>query len=328
MKTRIAVLAVVLFAGLASLLAQTGLFHATPLTDFKAGQLYLGKFPGYLYEQDSNEPPADHDLDGRRAAEQVQPINGKIVVAALGMSNWVIEVTQFIEDLASNPNVNHTTLVVVNCAQNGKDARYWAQSPLPWTTCASILAADGYNESAVQVVLWKDGDISPRYSLAAHPNCVNTASSPTTIVADACQYEQYVASIARQVKQNFPNVKQMFLHSRIYAGYATSSLNPEPYAYEYGFGTKWLIEAQIKQVRTGTKDAVAGDLSYESAPWLAWGPYFWASGTTPRSDGLVWLRSDFASDGTHPSAAGAKKVSSLMQNFYLTSPYSPWFAAK
>ena len=35
----------------------------------------------------------------------------------------------------------------------------------------------------------------------------------------------------------------MFLQSRTYGGYATTNENPDPYAYEYGFATKWLIQA-------------------------------------------------------------------------------------
>ena len=52
----------------------------------------------------------------------------------------------------------------------------------------------------------------------------------------------------------------------LYAGYATTALNPEPYAYESGFAMKWLINSKIR-----------GDsLNYDSnrgpfeAPWLSW----------------------------------------------------------
>ena len=43
-----------------------------------------------------------------------------------------------------------------------------------------------------------------------------------------------------------PNVKLAYLSSRTYGGYATTPLNPEPYAYESGFSVKWLIEGQLK----------------------------------------------------------------------------------
>ena len=118
----------------------------------------------------------------------------------------------------------------------------------------------------------------------------------------------------------------MFLHSRIYAGYAEGgSLNPEPFAYEYGFAIKWFVNAQIAQIRSGVIDPVAGDLRYHVAPWIGWGPYFWASGKSPRQDGLTWIPSDYKQDLTHPSASGTSKVAHLMLQFYLDSPYSPWF---
>jgi hypothetical protein len=74
-------------------------------------------------------------------------------------------------------------------------------------------------------------------------------------------------------------------------------LNPEPYAYDSGLAVKWLIEAQIRQMQTpdGHIDDRAGNLNYHTvAPWLAWGPYLWADGLNPRSDGLVWKPNDEA----------------------------------
>jgi hypothetical protein len=62
------------------------------------------------------------------------------------------------------------------------------------------------------------------------------------------------------------------------------------------------------------------------APWLAWGPYLWADGRKPRSDGLIWECTDFISDGTHPSDAGRTKVAQLLLSFFKTdSTATIWF---
>ena len=51
--------------------------------------------------------------------------------------------------------------------------------------------------------------------------------------------------IATLAKSRYPNLRLAYLSSRIYAGYAQTALNPEPYAYESGFSVKWLIERQL-----------------------------------------------------------------------------------
>ena len=175
-------------------------------------------------------------------------------------------------------------------------------------------------EQQVQALWIKNANPQPGLKFrtlcdSASPGCVNDGNT------EAIRYETQLGQIVRAARSRYPNLRQIFLSSRIYAGYATSNLNPEPYAYEYAFSVKWLIEAQIMQERTGTVDPIAGDLSYDSnsTAWLAWGPY-------PRSDGLLWLKTDYqTTDRTHPNATGQAKVSDQMMNFLLTSPYTPWF---
>jgi hypothetical protein len=132
---------------------------------------------------------------------------------------------------------------------------------------------------------------------------------------DAKQLKRDLAAIVGVLYEKFPNLKLIYLSSRTYGGYATTSLNPEPYAYDSGFAVKWLV-----------LDRIAGKLA---GPWLAWGPYLWTNGEKGRKDGLVWTCADVRpSDGTHPSASGQQKVAQLLLSFFTTNATTrPWFVS-
>jgi hypothetical protein len=220
---------------------------------------------------------------------------------------------------AADANVNHGTLVLVDGAMGGQAADSWLTPTAPDFDRVrdERLAPVGLSELQVQAVWLKQADAMPTMSLPS--------TSP-----DAYTLESRLGQIVRALKVRYPNLQQVFLSSRIYAAYATSALNPEPYAYESGFAVKWLIEAQINQMANSVVESRAGDLNYNTvAPWLAWGPYLWADGTNQRSDGLTWVQADFASDGTHPSAPnGRQKVGRMLLDFFKTSQEaSCWFTS-
>ncbi len=309
-----------------------------PLMDMSAGATYLG-FAGGLYPG-GNALPTAHAAEGARRASAMQPrdVNGnpspsgKIVLLSIGMSNTtgefctrpdgnICDPESFKAKAEADARVNHTTLAIVNGAKGGQTATTW-DSPLDSNYDRirdSELATLGLTEKQVQVAWVKVANALPGVSLPSSS-------------ADAYALETSLGGILRALKVRYPNLQQVFITSRIYAGYATSTLNPEPYAYEYGFSVKWIVQAQIDQMTQGGTivDTRAGDLNYAAgkAPWIAWGPYLWADGPNPRSDGLTWVLSDFAGDGTHPSSPqGEGKVADMLLKFFIADPRTPWFRA-
>ncbi|MEH1098305.1 hypothetical protein [Micromonospora sp. CPCC 205561] len=306
---------------------------STPINDL-ATRSYLG-FQGGLYPDGSNALPATHHAVGVGRARRVRPVDvdgvpkatGKIVLLSIGMSNTTQEFCarrsdgrcapwSFSGQAAVDPQVDHANLVIVDGAAGGQTAGTWT-SPNAENydrVRTSGLAPLGLTENQVQVVWVKVANATPTVSLPASN-------------ADAYQLVTQQGAIARALRARYPNLQLVFFSSRIYAGYATTRLNPEPYAYESGFGVKWVIQAQINQMAGSPVDPRAGNLSYHSvAPWLAWGPYLWADGTTPRSDGLTWARSELANDGTHPAQPGEEKVGTLLLDFFKSSPQTVcWF---
>jgi hypothetical protein len=292
-------------------------------------------FTGGLYPT-GNALSGAHLAAGLTRAASIRPLDtngqpsasGRIVLISIGMSNTTQEFCgdmnpcapwSFIGQAAADQAVNHTTLAIIDGAIGGHTADDW--DSLADTAYNFVrdrrLAPRGLTERQVQVVWMK----------VAH-------SRPTTALpnanADAHLLSRRMADIARTLKVRYPNVQQIFVSSRIYGGYATTALNPEPYAYESGFAVKWLIEAQINQVASGAGTTPNyGDLSYNRVtPWLAWAAYLWADGSLTRPDGLAWLRADFAADGTHPSQSGEQKVGLQLLTFFKTSPVtSCWFLA-
>ncbi len=276
-----------------------------PLTEMTAKDRYKGE-DGGLYGGGRNAPPPAHQEAARKQTERIVPldadgnpsIDGKIGLVSISMSNATQEYSLF-KRIADKDPQKSPRVVIVDCAQGGQAMAEWAApTARAWAVADRRLSQAGVTPKQVQVVWVKLANKGPRGNLAEHGR----------------KLREDTLAVLRNARARLPNLRIAYLGSRIYAGYASNPLNPEPYAYEGAFVVRWLIQDQIK-----------GDpeLRYEDAngtgkaPLILWGPYFWADGTTPRrGDHLVWERKDLAGDGTHPSQSGRQKVAEMLLKFF------------
>jgi len=286
-----------------------------PLNDLGTGT-YQGA-QGGLYPGGTNVRPYTHTVGGMSQALQIVPrdgagnpsASGKIVFLSIGMSNCTQEFSRFIE-LSNADALRASAILPVDGAQGGQTAAI-IQNPNAnfWTVVEQRLAAAGATDAQVQAIWFKEADASPTNGWPAY--------------AQTLQGE--FETILGVLHSKFPNARQCYVASRIYAGYATSLLNPEPYAFEQGFSCKWTIEDQIGGHANLNYDPALGPVE---APWVDWGTYNWADGLSPRSDGLIWECADFVADGTHPSASGRDKVAHLLLDFVHQEPTAAsWYLA-
>lgn len=296
----------------------------TPLLDLglstysRDGQ---GNEDGGLYGGGVNTAPTAHQNAGVALGSEIQKLDtngdpspsGKIVLLSVGMSNTKYHWAQFVSDAVADPEVSGD-VHIINGAVSSFDApriaaningKYWAEH-IP-----NALSAAGRTAEQVQAIAMLQAIAGPTGDYNTHKAAV--MGYYTTIV-------QYMYTL-------YPNLKQVWIWNRMYAGYAGAGVpSPEPYAYEQAFAIRQLILDQI---------AGEPDLNYDSsqgpvvAPWIAWGPDAYADGTTTRSDGLLYLCSDMrADDGMHPATPGAvDKVSDLLLTHFKTNSATTWFLA-
>jgi hypothetical protein len=280
----------------------------TPLTDLGPAH-YLG-FPGGLYPQGKNSRPSAHENAGVTLGRTVQPLDktgkpshsGKIVMLCIGISNASREFSEFIRLVEADSRKNPSLLLLDAALEGASASLIAAPAGNYWKHVDGQLQRSQISPAQVQLAWIKPGE---GYEARGFPE-------------NARAMQGALRSIVEILPSKFPLLKLVYISSRVYGGYGKDNLNPEPIAYESGFGVKWMIEERINSPDAG-----------KLLPWVSWGPYLWADGLTPRSDGLVWQRRDFLTDGAHPSIHGARKVAGKLFEFFESDPTAqPWFFAQ
>ena len=273
-------------------LARTGL---VPLTDM-GNRRYRGHRGG-LYPAGVNRPPVKYLRRGITASKRIRPIDGKIVLLSIGMSNASDEFAAFKRSADRDPQKN-SSLVVVDGAQDGFDSRR-ARQPIFWETIDERLSEADATPAQVQAVWLKQ----------------SVAGEQRPFPRDARGLQSDLRAILRIMRARYPNVKLVYLSSRTYGGYAITGLNPEPAAYDSAYAVRGIIQERIRGQIKG--------------PLLFWGPYLWTDGQAGRNDGLVWNCEDVEEDGTHPSRSGIQKVVTMLTTFFKTDPTTRrWYVAR
>ena len=241
-----------------------------PLTEMTAKDNYKGE-DGGLYGGGQNEPPAPHELAAKQETEKIKPLNaegqpapaGIIGLVSISMSNATQEFSYF-KQLADQDPLKSPKVVIVDCAQGGQAMAQWVDpSARAWIEADRRLAAAKVSPKQVQVAWIKLANVAPTGDLAEHGK----------------KLQQDTSAVLRNAEARFPNLRIAYLASRIYGGYSSGRLNPEPYAYEGAFAVRWLIQDQIKGDAELNYDPARGLVK---SPLLLWGPYLWADGIHPR----------------------------------------------
>ncbi len=293
-------------------LTSTGI---TPLTDL-AGT-YRG-FEGGLYPHGTSIRPASHEAVGLDLARnEVRPLNrqgqpdptgGRVVLISVGMSNTATEFARFVELARKDPALN-PQLTIVNGAVSGSTAdRYRDRGSVAWQWAFDELERSRVTREQVQVA-WVNVVLAGFGPNRKDPTA-NFPGFAQTLQAD-------LETISRHLKTEFPNIKIVYFSSRIRAYTMPRGLSPEPAAFEAAFAVRWAVADQIRGVPS---------LGLDVAPWMSWGPYLWADGLVPRSDGLTYACSDLEADFVHPAAGAARKVADQLRAFLATDPTAvPWY---
>jgi hypothetical protein len=288
-----------------------------PLNDLATGT--YGGEEGGLYPNGSNVRPTSQDSYGVTLAAGIQPLDangnpsptGRVGFLGIGESLALDEFGMGFMPIATHDPAINPNITFVDGAQGGATPKLLTSTTsVYWNTILNNYLPDqGVTANQIQVAWIETSD------------GITTGTFPSDMTTMQGQYESMMGTMHTL----FPHLTMVYFSSRIYAGYSNgvAKIDPEPYAYESGFAVKNAINDQLNNKSTLCD---GNGCSPVNSPWMSWGPYYWANGLLPRSDGFVWTCQDLQKDGTHPSTSGDLKAAGQILGFFKTDDTTtPWF---
>ncbi len=149
--------------------------------------------------------------------------DGRIAFISISMSNATQEFRSSKKSLTLTRR-SHRWSRSSDCA---KEAKRWPNGLIPRRALglkqSAVSLRRDISDQQVQVAWIKLANKGPRGALAEHGR----------------KLEKDTLAVIQNAKSKYPNLRVVYLSSRIYGGYSTGALNPEPYAYESAFAARW-----------------------------------------------------------------------------------------
>jgi hypothetical protein len=234
----------------------------------------------------------------------VTPVNGRVGLVCIGMSNATQECSDFRAKLATGALTGKkASVIVVDCAVGGHAIERWndpAFDATLWDACVQTkIPAAGLAVAEARVV----------YHKAADQFATGTVLYPAP-ASDYVVFQQNLTTFAGRLATKLPSVQAVYTTSRSYGGFAQSINRGEPLSYEEGHALNaWL--ASNKTV---------------GSVWYGWGPYIWApdcASGVMNASGVCYVRADYVQDGIHPAPSGRSKISTMIHARFMQHA---WYA--
>lgn len=274
----------------------TATAEPAPQTAQRSVEDRLATFPKPHYETLWVPRDADHEAAG---IEIGAAISDDAIVMTMGYSNTYKVWRQY-------EILYETDFNLLNAAQGGREVDDWAYKPGPWIEANALLGA-----------LPRAATASPaneRVEVLLYQIALATGTEPQIEFVR----EAITVSIDR-AREEFPNLKMVYLVGRDYGGWATDLA--EDGTAKAGEPGNWANGIAIDL-------AVQDNLDRPDGVWVGTGPYMWANGDERRDDGLTWSRDEYVDDGRHLNKEAARKVASLLHDFFAGDPTATWYSAE
>src|SRR5262245_60049963 len=188
-----------------------------PLNEMSATEKYKGE-DGGLYGSGKNEPPESHQKSAARESARIVPLDadgnpakdGTIALISISMSNATQEFS-FFKQVADRDKDKSPLVTIVDCAQGGQAMAEWVDPKGgPWTEADRRMRAARVSPKQVQAAWIKLANKGPSGDLQQHGK----------------KLQNDTLAVLHNAKEKFPNLRVVYLGSRIYGGYSSGRLNP------------------------------------------------------------------------------------------------------